>query len=175
VVRSADDRLDSSTEVNLRPVIAPDPLDLRISLSSLVHWADSNEVRRRVMTAVSFPVDDMAMFLVVNQLSYRGAMRPSDLASALGTGRANLSKIAHRLEEAGLITRVAAPGDDRSVLIALSSTGREIGSRIMNEAQNTFESALAHWSADEIATLQRVLARLAQETVPELRRAALAS
>jgi DNA-binding MarR family transcriptional regulator len=175
LARNEQVQLDDSTEVNLRPVIAPDPLDLRISLSSLVHWADSNEVRRRIMTAVSFPVDDMAMFLVVNQLSYRGAMRPSDLASALGTGRANLSKIAHRLQEAGLITRVAAPGDDRSVLIVLTTAGREIGSRIMIQAQNTFESALAHWSADEIATLQRVLARLAQETVPELRQAALTS
>ena len=102
-------------------------------------------------------------------------MRPSDVASALGPGRANLSKIAHRLQEAGLIRRVAAPGDDRSVLIALTTAWREIGSRIMIQAQNTFESALAHWSADEIATLQRVLARLALETVPQLRRAALTS
>ncbi|WP_170285589.1 MarR family winged helix-turn-helix transcriptional regulator [Microbacterium rhizomatis] len=151
--------------VDLSAVIEQDPLDLRISVSSIVHWADSHEVRRRVMAAVDFPIDDMAMFLVVNQLSYRGAMRPSELASALGTGRANLTKITHRLHDAGLVVRVAAPGDDRGVLVALTPTGREIGARIMNNAGSTFRAALAQWDPADVDTLRRLLARLAEETV----------
>ncbi|SDG74006.1 MarR family winged helix-turn-helix transcriptional regulator [Microbacterium pygmaeum] len=151
--------------VDLSPVIETDPLDLRISVSSIVHWADSHEVRRRVMSAVDFPVDDMAMFLVVNQLSYRGAMKPSALSSALGTGRANITKITNRLVEAGLVLRVPIPGDDRSVLVALTAAGRDIGTRILANAGATFRSRLAGWDAADVATLQRLLARLAAETV----------
>lgn len=149
---------------DLSPVLAADALDLRVSLSSLVHWADSYEQRRAVMAAVGFPVDDMAMFLTVNQLGYRGALRPSELATILGTGRANMSKIANRLDAAGLTVRVADPGDDRSVLLALTPAGREIGERIMEYARTSLAAALVHWSAEDVDTLRRVMARLVADT-----------
>ena len=85
-------------DVDRSPLIAPDPLDPRLSLAAVVHLVDSHDVRRRFMKAVQFPTDDMSMFLIVNQLTYRGALRPSDLATILGTGRSNLAKIARRLE-----------------------------------------------------------------------------
>lgn len=154
---------------DLSPVLAPDPLDLRVSLSSLVHWADSYEQRRAVMSAVDFPVDDMAMFLTVNQLGYRGATRPSDLATILGTGRANMSKIANRLGEAGLTVRVPDPADDRSVLLALTPAGRAVGERIMEYASTSLAAALLHWSAEDVETLRRVAARLVADTAAQLR------
>lgn len=150
-------------DVDLRPVIEPDLFDLRVSLASLVHWADSQEVRRAVMAAIEFPVDDLPMFLVVNQLTYRGATSPSRLASILGTGRANLTKIANRLEAAGLVVRVPSAADERSVLLALSPSGRVLGERIMANAQKNFDAVLAHWSAKDADTLRRSLARLAKD------------
>ncbi|MEV0381655.1 MarR family transcriptional regulator [Nonomuraea sp. NPDC050643] len=155
----------SHQDADLSPVIAPDLLDPRVSLSSIIHWADSHAVRLDLMTAVEFPVNDVPMFLVVNQLSYRGAMRPSDLALALGTGRANLTKIAHRLTDAGLIVRVPEPSDERGVLLALTPLGREIGERIMERVQRNVESALADWSDEDVTTLRRLLARLARDTM----------
>jgi DNA-binding MarR family transcriptional regulator len=152
-------------DADLSPVITPDPLDPRVSLSSIIHWADSHAVRVDLMTAVDFPVHDVPMFLVVNQLSYRGAMRPSDLAEALGTGRANLTKIAHRLSDTGLIVRVPEPSDERGVLLALTPRGREIGERIMARVQRNVESALADWSDEDVSTLKRLLARLARDTM----------
>jgi DNA-binding MarR family transcriptional regulator len=80
---------------------------------------------------VQFPTDDMSMLLIVNQLTYHGAFAAQRSGHDLGTGRSNLAKIARRLEEAGLVTRVSAPGDDRSVLLALTPAGREIGQRIL--------------------------------------------
>jgi DNA-binding MarR family transcriptional regulator len=160
--------LEPSDAVDLSPVIEPDPLDPRVSLSSIVHWADSHAVRLRVMKAVDFPVDDVFMFLIVNQLSYRGAMRPSELALILGTGRANLTKIAHRLHDAGLIVRVGAPSDERSVLLALTPAGREIGERIMAHGRQTFESLVADWSDEDVATLKQMLGRLARHAMWEL-------
>lgn len=157
------DRLASRDDIDLGPVIEPDPFDLRVSLASLVHWADSQEVRRAVMAAIDFPVDDMSMFLVVNQLSYRGATSPSALASILGTGRANLTKIANRLEEAGLIVRVPSEHDERSVLLALTATGRELGDRIMANSKKNFERVLTHWNPKDVEALRRHLARLAKD------------
>jgi DNA-binding MarR family transcriptional regulator len=156
---------DTSGAPDLTPVLASDPLDLRVSLAAIVHWADSHEVRVRLMRDVGFVVDDLPMFLVVNQLAHRGAMRPTDLALVLGTGKANLSKIAHRLTAAGLVRRVRASDDERSVLLALSPAGREIGRRIMAHAQQTMDAALADWSPEDLATLRRLLARLARDTV----------
>ncbi|WP_188192043.1 MarR family winged helix-turn-helix transcriptional regulator [Nonomuraea sp. SYSU D8015] len=155
-------------DIDLTPVIAPDLLDLRVSIASIVHWADSHSVRLALMDAVDFPVNDVPMFLVVNQLSYRGAMRPSDLALALGTGRANLTKIAHRLDDAGLIVRVREPSDERSVLLALTPRGREIGQRIMEYNQQGLESLLADWSDEDVRTLKRLLARIARNAMWDL-------
>jgi len=149
-------------EIDLRPVVEQDPLDLRLSLASIVHWADSTAVRRDVMTRVAFPVDDMGMFLVVNQLSYNGAMRPIELALALGMTPTNMSKVVGRLGSAGLTVRVPAPGDDRGVLVALTAEGRTIGERIMTTADRTLGEVLADWGPEDVETLRRMMARLAR-------------
>jgi DNA-binding MarR family transcriptional regulator len=155
-------------EVDLAPVVPPDPLDLRNSVTAIVHWADSNVLRLRVMRAVRFPVDDLPMFLVLTQLVYRGALRPSDLAATLGMTPPNISKIARRLEEAGLTVRVPAPGDDRSVLVAMTPAGREVGERIAEAAARSHETALAGWAPDEVEALRRVLAKFARQAIHEL-------
>ena len=147
---------------DLSPVAGDDPLDLRLSLASIIHWADSTAVRRDVMAKVSFPADDMGMFLVVNQLSYNGAMRPVELSAALGMTATNMSKIVGRLVHAGLVVRVAAPDDDRGVLVALTAEGRAIGERIMATAEENLRTALADWSPDEVGQLRRMMARLAR-------------
>jgi DNA-binding MarR family transcriptional regulator len=146
---------------DLRPVIVPEPDDLRISITSIVHWADSTPLRREVMAAVDFPYDDLGMFLVVNQLTYNGAMRPSTLVQVLGATATNMSKIIGRLVDADLAVRVAAPDDDRGVLVALTGRGREIGERIVARATQSMADALADWPAEDVATLTRLLARFA--------------
>lgn len=154
----------SPASADLSPVIEPEPFDLRVSLTSIVHWADSTPVRRHVMSVVAFPYDDMGMFLVVNQLSYNGAMRPTDLVQVLGATPTNMSKIVGRLVEAGLVVRVAAPDDDRGVLVALTPAGREIGERIVQHVSEGFTQALLDWPAEDVAALKRLLARLASDT-----------
>ena len=154
--------------VALRPLVPPDPLDLRNSLTAIVHWADSKPVRLRVMREVAFPVDDIPMFLVVNQLVYRGALRPTDLVATLGMKPAHISKIAAKLERAGLAVRVRSMSDQRSVLIALTDAGRQIGERIAATAEQSSAAALAGWAPEEVDELRRALARFARHAVQEL-------
>jgi DNA-binding MarR family transcriptional regulator len=151
-----------AASADLSPVIRPRPRDLRVSLTSIVHWADSTPVRRHVMSVVDFPYEDMGMFLVVNQLTYNGAMRPAELVQVLGGTPTNMSKIVGRLVAAGLVMRVAAPDDDRGVLVALTSTGRAIGERIVARAADTLAAALADWPRDDVEALERLLERLAR-------------
>lgn len=154
--------------VELSPIVGHDPLDLRVTLISMTHWYDSSVVRAHVMADVDFPVDDMGMFLIVNQLTYRGALRPTDLASALGMSRTNVTKIVHRLEQADLAVRVPSPVDERSVLVALTASGREIGHRIADAAAERFEATLASWTAEEVETFKRLVYRFSREAVHEL-------
>ncbi|SIT86019.1 MarR family winged helix-turn-helix transcriptional regulator [Microbacterium sp. RU33B] len=154
-------------EVDTSPVIEPEPFDLRVSLTSIVHWADSTALRNRVMRASGFPQDDLPMFLIVNQLTYNGAMRPSELASALGMSRTNVSKVVKRLEDAGLAVRVADADDERSVRVALTESGRAQGRRILDVVDVDFARALDGWSDDDLDELKRMLARLARSIVLE--------
>jgi DNA-binding MarR family transcriptional regulator len=155
-------------EPDLSPVIPQDPLDVLLSVTSIVHWADSRDVRLAAMEASEFPVDDMPMFLVVNQLCYRGALRPTDIAAVLGMSKTNISKIIRRLEQSGLVTRAPSPSDDRSVLIALTAEGRVIGERIIANARRTVDDLTAVWTDEEVQTLRRVLAHFAQQARHEI-------
>jgi DNA-binding MarR family transcriptional regulator len=161
-VPEAGDELDSA------PVFPQDPLDLRLSVATLIHWADSREVREQVMRTIGFPVDDIGMFLVVNQLSYRGALRPSALASALGTGAANVSKIVARLEAIGLVRRARSTSDERSVLVVLTPEGRVYGERIAAETEQTMRRATDGWSAAEVDMLRRLMSRFAAHATQEI-------
>ena len=158
----------SASDVELASLLPPDPLDLRLSVTSIVHWADSREVRLEVMEAIGFPFDDIPMFLVVNQLAYRGALRPTDLASVLGTTKANISKIVRRLEDSGHVARVASPYDERSVLVALTPAGREIGVRIVDRAAEKLSDNLATWSADDVEAFRRLLAQFSRSALLQL-------
>ncbi|WP_243228368.1 MarR family winged helix-turn-helix transcriptional regulator [Microbacterium sp. CIAB417] len=159
-----------STTPDISPVFDQDPLDIRLAIASIIHWADGREVREAMMRYVRFPTDDIPMFLVVNQLAYRGALRPTDLASTLGTGKANMSKIVRRLEEAGLVTRIASETDERSILVALTPAGREIGHRIVEGSEAHYRSVIEGWNDEDIAELQRLLARFARGAMLELAR-----
>ncbi|PVE94627.1 MarR family transcriptional regulator [Microbacterium sp. TPD7012] len=158
----------SASDVELASLLPPDPLDLRRSVTSIVHWADSREVRLEVMEAIGFPFDDIPMFLVVNQLAYRGALRPTDLASVLGTTKANISKIVRRLEASGHVARVDSPYDERSVLVALTPAGREIGVRIVSRAAEKLTDSLATWSADDVEAFRRLLAQFSRSALLQL-------
>ena len=158
----------SASDLELASLLPPDPLDLRRSVTSLVHWADSREVRLQVMEAIGFPFDDIPMFLVVNQLAYRGALRPTDLASVLGTTKANISKIVRRLEDSGHVARVDSPYDERSVLVALTPAGREIGVRIVSLAAEKLADNLATFSADDVEVFRRLLAQFSRSALLQL-------
>lgn len=56
----------------------------------------------------------------------RPAVNVADVAAELGVHRSNATRVVDRLVRAGLLTRVADPGDRRRLLITLTGDGRRL-------------------------------------------------
>ncbi len=136
---------------------------MRRSMGRFVDWATDIRLRRSVMRDCGFPSDNVIEFLVVNQLTYNGPMRPIDLANALSQSKTNISKVLNRVEDLGLIERVPAADDGRGVLVVLSDEGVELGARILARMARDVDSVFELWDADDVETLQRLLARLVHD------------
>jgi DNA-binding MarR family transcriptional regulator len=149
-----------------REVMAPvvELADPRSAMQALVTWVTSSTLRARVMEESGFPLaGDLPAFLVVNQLAYRGVARPTDLADAVHTGRSNVSKIVRRLEDAGLVGRMANPENQRETIIALAPEGRRLAARMVSVLDSVLEPAFADFSPEEVATFQLLVHRLAAD------------
>lgn len=109
------------------------------------------------MNDIAFPSSDVRMFLVVSHLALFGPLRPSELADRIETGAANMTKIVGRLEAAGLVGRMPDPEDGRSVIVALTPTGAEIGERLVAHHRADMIAWSEKWSDDEVTLFLRML------------------
>lgn len=151
------------SEEALLPVIPDDTPGLGSALSAIVAASNSTTLRRLVITGSGFPLaDDMPAFLLFNQLIYRGAARPTDIADAIDMSRSNISRIVSRMEEAGLIIRAPDPADDRALIIALTPHGREIAQQAVQVSNSIFSSMVDEWTPEELALLEKLIIKLAQ-------------
>lgn len=155
--------LESEPEL-MRAVVGGDGLDARAAMQAIVTWAASGPRREDLLGRSRFPLEgDMLAFLVVNQLAYRGATRPTELADAVHTGRSNLSKVVRRLEEAGLAGRMTNPEDGRETMIALTHDGRAVAARIVAASEVDFAGALADWGDADRERFEDLLIRLVRD------------
>lgn len=149
--------------VQMTPLTGADGPNRDTALQAIVTWSTSTSLRLALIEASDFPLpEDLPAFLLINQLIYRGAARPTDLADAIHTGRSNVAKIVRRLEDAGLIIRLPDPRDDRATVVGLSADGREVGQRILDATASQLGSIDEIWTQDEQDTLERLLIKLAR-------------
>lgn len=83
---------------------------------------------------LTFPRYETLMVLV---FSRTGALAVGKMGERLQVHRTSMTHMADRLEEAGLVTRVAHAEDRRSTLIAITPAGRDLALRataVLNEA-----------------------------------------
>ncbi|MEV0567548.1 MarR family transcriptional regulator [Dactylosporangium sp. NPDC050588] len=62
---------------------------------------------------------------VLRLLAERGPGRVTDLARLARVSQPGMTQLVGRMEKAGLVRRVADPGDGRAVLVELTAAGRE--------------------------------------------------
>ncbi len=136
---------------------------LSAALASFAVWANSTSNRRELMVSTNFPLpDDLAAFLLLNQLVYRGAARPTDLADAVEVSTSHVSKVVTRLEDAGLVLRAPDPGDNRAVVVGLTDEGRKVGDRIVAGVDAYFAQLFHEWTDRDREELSRLVVKLAR-------------
>ncbi|QXT63476.1 MarR family winged helix-turn-helix transcriptional regulator [Tessaracoccus palaemonis] len=148
-----------ASDVDASPVLKATREPLLDLFERLIRVANSDVARRELMNTVGFPGADVPTFLAVNQLALHGALRPTDLAERLETGRPNLTKIVQRLESLGLAARVADPSDERGVLVALTDEGRRIAKRVIRTEREWVTATLVGWEDEEVSTFTQLLAK----------------
>ncbi len=102
-------------------------------------------------------------FVTLNALRRSGApyvLSPSQLRGAGMVSGAAVTKRVGKLEELGLVERVADPSDGRGTLIGLTSAGRTLIDRVDLRYLEEERAAVAPLDADEQATLANLLRRI---------------
>ena len=89
-----------------------------------------------------------------------GPLTPSELAARERVQRPTVTRIVDRLEELGLVTRAADPGDRRSSLITVTRAGRELLASARTRKDAFLSERLEALGAADRATLERAAALL---------------
>jgi DNA-binding MarR family transcriptional regulator len=76
------------------------------------------------------PSLDWYDLLWVLERSAHGRLRMADLAEQAVVSRSNVTRLADRLEKAGLVARMSCPVDGRSTFCVLTEKGRALGARV---------------------------------------------
>lgn len=97
---------------------------------------------------------------VLYLLGSNGAMRPSHLATEVGTGRANVSKVVARLEADGFVARAPDEIDARATLVSLTELGNIVSSDVFAIGEAMIAELTTGWADAERDALTTLLARL---------------
>ncbi|HEY2010472.1 MAG TPA: MarR family winged helix-turn-helix transcriptional regulator [Rhizomicrobium sp.] len=83
-----------------------------------------------------------------------------DIAAAMGVTRATVSGLISALERDGLVTSAVADNDRRSQLASLTRKGETVVEKAMDTNKALMRKVFTALSADELATLTTLLARV---------------
>jgi DNA-binding MarR family transcriptional regulator len=132
--------------------MSDDARDVWLLMSDLVL---DNERRRDVADAVGI---SFGRARTVRRLARR-PMSMGELAAALGIDPPNATVVVSDLEAMGLVQRKPHPTDGRAKLVEATRKGKELA-RQADEILATPPAALAKLSAEDLASLRRILERV---------------
>ena len=102
----------------------------------------------------------LPMYRVLASLLRVDAQRMTHLAEYTSIDISTLSRLVASMERKNLVRRQPGETDKRSVHVMLEETGRDLAMRVAPLADLYERVALANISADEIATLKRLLVQI---------------
>ncbi|MGY1848628.1 MarR family winged helix-turn-helix transcriptional regulator [Blastococcus sp. SYSU DS1021] len=103
---------------------------------------------------------DGAAYGLLALLQDAGPLRASDLVARLGLDKSTVSRQLSSLVELGLVDRAADPDDGRAQVLRPSAEGAARLAGIRTARRARWESDLADWPAEDVATLAILLERL---------------
>ena len=84
-----------------------------------------------------------------------GPLTPSDLASIERVQRPTATRIVARLEDAGLVERVADPSDGRSFTVSITAEGRDLMNKLRTRKNAYLARRIRRLDDEDLATLDR--------------------
>ncbi|MFW3172260.1 MarR family winged helix-turn-helix transcriptional regulator [Geodermatophilus sp. CPCC 206100] len=102
---------------------------------------------------------DGAAYGLLALLQDAGPLRASDLVARLGLDKSTVSRQVASLVDLGLVDREADPADGRAQVLRTSEEGASRLASIREVRRARWESDLADWPAEDVATLAELLAR----------------
>jgi len=106
---------------------------------------------------------DVAALMLLHRLACEGPRRPSDLAADAGLDLSTVSRHIRSLDEDGLIMREPDPSDGRSFHLSLTAKGCGLMVEALRRREESVARALTAWDDGDVATLHRLLGRLADD------------
>src|SRR5206468_5912597 len=127
----------------------------------VAHAALEPILNRELEAACGLP---LRWFDVLTQLhaTPRKCLSMTELASAVLLSKSGLTRLVDRIEEAGLVQRVSAPGDRRSLLIVLTPSGEKMLKRAAPIHEDGIRRHFAAYIRDaEAPAVEAALGRIA--------------
>jgi MarR family transcriptional regulator, negative regulator of the multidrug operon emrRAB len=111
----------------------------------------SEAIRPEKLNQVMFKTLIMAFGSPDNELN------PSELSSATGESRANMTRICDQLCERGLIERHAAESDRRRIVVSLTPAGEKVVRKLLPHMRESLQQAHVAFNAKDRRELERLL------------------
>ena len=114
-----------------------------------------NKVYRKLLSRLGLTYPQYLVMLVLWE---RDKVTVSEIGERLFLDSATLTPLLKRLESAGVITRTRAKGDERQVIIELTSQGRSLKAEAKSVPSDLF--CVSECSPEELAALKKQLEAL---------------
>jgi DNA-binding MarR family transcriptional regulator len=114
---------------------------------------------------------ERALFPLLVRVERRGPLAIGELAELCGRDYSTISRQISKLENLGLVNRVADAGDARVTRAEITDKGRTITGALDRAREKLMSSLLAAWDKKDVAELARLLRRFADDALKFERRA----
>ena len=144
----------------------PADLDVEYELTRFIRRVRARSLRQ---LPEIHPSLDYGMFLFLIAIcDAPDGIRGSELAEGLGVHKSTASRDVSSLEKLGLVNRIPDPDDGRAQLLVAEPEARAKVDAYRKRAHARMSAILSEWTADDISTFARSLARLndAAEQMP---------
>jgi DNA-binding MarR family transcriptional regulator len=98
--------------------------------------------------------------IVLASVANREADSASQLCKSISYDPGAMTRMIDRLEQKGLVRRVARPDDRRAMTLEMTAAGRALFPKLLQAKETVQAQFLRGFGKDEVATLEKLLNRL---------------
>jgi DNA-binding MarR family transcriptional regulator len=100
---------------------------------------------------------------ILSSLAQRGGLRLSTLAELADTEPAIITREMRVLTAQGFVTASPDPSDGRARIVQITPEGKTAYQRYRDAIDEIIADTFSEWRAEDLATLRRLLARVAED------------